>query len=101
MPDLQLNGALTSIVEGKATALAERFWPTVEADLTDITDQNFATRGVEPLEMRRTVTDEEVYSILKKVKPDKCPGIDGIPNRFLQAMGAPLARAITELINTY
>ena len=100
MPDLQLNGALTSTVEGKATALAERFWPTVEADLTDITDQNFATRGVEPLEMRRTVTDEEVYSILKKVKPDKCPGIDGIPNRFLQAMGAPLARAITELINT-
>jgi len=99
MPDLQLNRALTSTVEGKARALAERFWPTVEADLTDITDQNFITRAGESLEMHQTVTVDEVYSILKRVKPNKCPGIDGIPNRFLQAMGAPLVQAITELIN--
>jgi len=100
MLDLQLNRALTSTVEGKARALAEQFWPIVEADLTDITDQNFATRAGEPLEMRWTVTVDEVYSILKRVKPDKCPGIDGITNRFLKAMGAPLVQAITELTNT-
>ena len=58
MPNLQLNGALTSTVKGKAMALAERFWPTVEVDLTDITDQNFATRGMEPLEMHQTVTED-------------------------------------------
>ena len=72
-----------STVEGKAKALAKRFWPTVEADLIDITNQDFVTRAVEPLEMRQTVTKDEVYSVLKRVKLDKCLKIDGIPNRFL------------------
>ena len=99
--DLQLNRTLTSTVEGKARALAERFWPIVGADLIDITDQNFVTRAGELLEMRWTVTVDEVYSILKRVKPDKCLGIDGITNRFLKAIGTLLVQAITELTNIY
>ena len=38
MPDLQWNGTIRETVAEKAGALAERFYPTVEADLTDITD---------------------------------------------------------------
>ena len=31
------------------------------------------------------------------MKPDKCPGADDIPNRFLQAMGEPLIKALQGL----
>ncbi len=37
------------------------------------------------------VTVEEVQGIIKRAKPDKCPGADKIPYRFLKAMGCPLA----------
>jgi hypothetical protein len=40
-----------------------------------------------------------VHTALKRTKPDKCPGADEIPNRFLQAMGEPLVQALTALIN--
>jgi hypothetical protein len=100
MPDIQLNGTLTSTIDGKATAIAQRFYPIVEADLADITEQEFTEQlASETLAMRQFTTEEEVYAILRKLKPDKCPGIDGIPNRFLQAMGEPLVRALTKLVN--
>jgi hypothetical protein len=47
----------------------------------------------------RIATEWEVHAAFKKAKPDKCPGIDEIPNRFLQAMGEPLVQALTALIN--
>ena len=40
----------------------------------------------------------EVQAILQKIRLDKCPGADKIPNRFLQAMREPLVRALQALI---
>ena len=48
--------------------------------------------------MSQTVTEEDVQDIVQKVKPDKCPGADEIPNRFLQAIGGPLIKALQALI---
>ena len=39
-----------------------------------------------------------MQSIVQKVKPDKCLGLDEIPNRFLKAMGEPLIKALQALI---
>ena len=41
---------------------------------------------------------EEVRSILQSVKPDKCPGIDEIPNRLLKAIGEPFIQSMQSLI---
>jgi hypothetical protein len=41
MPDLQWQGSQHSTTEDKAKALYERFYPEIEAELDDITDQEF------------------------------------------------------------
>jgi hypothetical protein len=48
--------------------------------------------------MSQLVTVEDVRNIVRRVKPDKCPGADEIPNRFLQAIGEPLINALQALI---
>jgi hypothetical protein len=99
MPELQWKRRCYSTVQGKAQALSERFYPVTEADLEDITDKEFQEDLYgHALEMDQLVTSAEVQAILRKIKPDKCPGTDEIPNRFLQAMGEPLARALQALI---
>lgn len=42
---------------------------------------------------------EEIQGIITQSKPDKCPGSDGILNRFLKAMGKSLVEVLTKLIN--
>ena len=49
------------------------------------------------IEVDRRATREEVESTLKSRKPFKAPGIDGIPNGFLQAMGTRMIEAIARL----
>jgi hypothetical protein len=98
MPDMQWQGAQLSTVSGKARALYERFYPETEADLQDITDREFQHETGQALEMSQLVTEEDVRNILRAVKPDKCPGADEIPNRFLQMMGEPLVKALQALI---
>jgi hypothetical protein len=99
MPELQWQGSWHSTVQDKAQALSERFYPVTEADLEDITDKEFQEDLYGPtLEMNQLVTSAEVQAIVRKIKPDKCPGTDEIPNRFLQAMGVPLVRALQALI---
>jgi hypothetical protein len=100
MPNLQWNGSIATTVDSKAAALKDRFYPKVDADLTDIIDCEFADRAsATELHITCTATESEVYTTLKRTRPDKCPGIDEIPNRFLHAMGAPLVRALTALLN--
>ena len=54
--------------------------------------------GVElELALDKEVLDDEIQSILQHAKPDKCPGNNNIPYRFLQAMGKPLVEAIASL----
>ena len=101
MPDLHWQGTQYSTVSGKARALCERFYPRTVADLNDITDQELQNGSYDPrpeLAMRQTVTSEEIQDIVSKVKLDKCPGLDEIPNRFLRAMGEPLIKALQALI---
>jgi hypothetical protein len=102
MPGIQWNGNVANTASDKAAALGDRFFPYVEVDLTDITDSELLTACEPPavgLNIDRIATDWEVYKALKRAKPDKCPGTDEIPNRFLHAMGAPLVRALTALLN--
>jgi hypothetical protein len=97
MPDLKWNGTVRETVAEKADALAERFYPIVEADLTDITDREFYNTDL--IADYQTAEDWEIQAALKRTKPDKCPGSDEITNRFLQAMGNPLIQALTALLN--
>ena len=73
---------------------------SVAANLADITDPILAggTLAIE-LQIDRTAAEWEVYKALKSTKPDKCPRADEIPNRFLLAMGQPLVRALSTLLN--
>jgi hypothetical protein len=100
MPNLHWNGSLRTTVNEKATALQERFYPTAAADLTDIIDPTLEGRTLATdLQIDRTAAEWEVYRALRNTRPDKCPGTDEIPNRFLLAMGQPLVRALSALLN--
>jgi hypothetical protein len=99
MPDLQWRGAWLNTLSGKVRALCERFYPETEADLQDITDRDFQQDlPGQALAMSQLVADKDIWDIVRKVKPDKCPGADEIPNRFLKAMGEPLVKALQTLI---
>ena len=39
-----------------------------------------------------------MQAIVQKVRPDKCLGIDKIPNWFLQSIGEPLVKALQGLL---
>ena len=68
--------------------MADQFYPTIEADTTDIADPTLGGRAVPTeLQMDCTATEWEVYKALKNTKLDKCPRADEIPNRFLLAIG--------------
>jgi len=100
MPTLVTEqGNTTSTIMEKAEFLRARFYPTMEADLTDIEDFSFSRESFlsNPIEVSQEATRDEVESILKARKPFKALGIDGIPNGFLRAMGPQMARAIASL----
>ena len=71
----------------------------MKVDLIDIEDFLFSRESFlsNPIEVSQEATRDEVESILKARKPFKAPGIDGIPNGFLRAMGPQMARAIASL----
>ena len=100
MPALQSSQGLAYSVTEKAEALKARFYPIVEADLSDIQDTSFQDSTFRnSLEITRLATAEEVSSLLKLRKPYKAPGNDRIPNGFLRAMGPKLAEAVAQLAN--
>ena len=69
----------------KAEFLRARFYPTIEADLTDIEDFSLSRESfpLNSIEVDWRATREEVESILKSRKPFKALGIDSIPNGIL------------------
>ena len=100
MPTLVTEqGNTASTIMEKAEFLQARFYPMIEADLTDIEDLSFSRDSFPPnqIEVGQEATREEVESILKSRKPFKAPGIDGIPNGLLQAIGTKMAEAIARL----
>jgi hypothetical protein len=44
------------------------------------------------------VTSTDIQAIVQKVKPDKYPGADKIPNRFLQLIGKLLIKVLQALL---
>jgi hypothetical protein len=100
MPALQTTHGLAHTITEKAEALKARFYPTVEADLSDIQDTSFQDSSFQDsLEVPRLATADEVSSLLRARKPYKAPGNDRIPNGFLRAMGPKLAEAVAQLAN--
>jgi hypothetical protein len=57
MPNIQWNGVTATTPSGKAVALSNRFYPIVEADLTDLTDYEFIGRTPMELHIACTVTE--------------------------------------------
>ena len=101
MPALQSTQGLVYSVHEKAEVLKARFYPIVEADLSDIQDTAFEEESFQNvcLDVPKQATVDEVSSLLKARKPYKAPGTDHIPNGFLRAMGPKLAEAVAQLAN--
>ncbi len=102
MPDLHWNDKTYCAAEEKAEALGERFYPVTNAKLDDIDTEKLFVEDYSSEQAIRTTTGtttEEIQTIIAGSRPDKCPGSDAIPNRFLKAMGSPLIEVLTNLIN--
>ncbi len=82
--------------EEKAALLAERFFPSPPADLSDIGDTTFEGDGG-AFEIRPTVKPSEVTQILHDTGAWKAPGNDLLPTGFLRACGEPLAVALADI----
>ena len=98
MPDIYWQGSRQTTTQGKADILGERFYPETEADLDNILDQECQYAYNSPLFADQSVTEEDVQAIIRKTKPDKYPGNNEIPNRFLQAIGELLVKALQPLL---
>lgn len=63
MPNLQWNRAVATTTSKKAEALRSRFFPVIDADLTEITNQELAG-GAPTMELyiNRTADEWEVYT---------------------------------------
>ncbi|PPJ53230.1 hypothetical protein CBER1_11842 [Cercospora berteroae] len=80
--------------EAKANALADHFFPPpIPADLNDIGHHIYPPE----LDIPQEVTPGDVAAVLKRLPPDKAPGPDGIPNRFLRECRGILARPLAAL----
>jgi endonuclease/exonuclease/phosphatase family metal-dependent hydrolase len=83
-----------STFDEKVGVLAEQFFPPApEVDLSDIDPTTY------PPELRggQSVAESEVRSAITRPKPDRAPGPDGIPNRFLKIVTGPFLKPINAL----
>lgn len=82
------------LFEDKISVLRDTFFPPPpQADLTDITGTVYPV----PDPTDDAITEEEVYKVIYRPKPDKAPGIDRIPNRFLRMVALKLSKVFTHL----
>jgi hypothetical protein len=99
MPTLTTSEGKAVTFQEKAEALRERFYPLVEADLSDIYDTSFSPESFprSSIQIDNTTSREEVETVLKSSRPFKALGRDGIPIGFLKALGPKVAEAIANL----
>jgi hypothetical protein len=81
----------------KARALAGRFFPNPEADLTDIPDPDLLEQWEPKFGIERRVTTKEIEATLSRISPWKAPGEDLLPTGLLKACGRPLFRVLAVL----
>jgi hypothetical protein len=81
----------------KAEILAERFFPNLAADLTDVADTTFQDHTFSPaFELSQEVSEQDIKEALK-AGPWKAPGADGLPMGFLKACGKPLRKVLAAI----
>ena len=98
MPPLATDSGIATSLPDKVQALRQRFYPIVEADLTDVTDTRFEDSSfLDPLTISQVADSQEVLNLLRTRRANKAPGNDSIPNDFLKAMGEPLAAAVAAI----
>jgi len=102
MPTLATRQRTACTVQEKTELLYKQFYPTVKADLNDISDVTFADSiGVRPLQLECKATIGEVEQAIRRQRAGKAPGKDGLPADFLKAIGRLMAEAITSLLDAY
>lgn len=95
MPDLITDTGTARSIPEKADALRTKFYPEVQADITDIQDTTFQDNTfIGSFDIDQVVTHHEISALLRTRRANKAPGSDSISNDFLKAMGEPLANAV-------
>lgn len=84
--------------QGKAKALARKFFPSPPADLSNINDLALIEDWEPTISLSTTVNTGDITKALSRAAPWKAPGEDGIPMGFLKACGKPLTRVLAVLI---
>ena len=93
VPTLKTGEGAASSHEAKVKVLRDRFYPTTDADLSDINSNS----AKEPFEVEQATSIEEVTTILASCSSSSATGDDEIPFSFLKALGEPVAKALTHL----
>lgn len=96
IPALQdSKGNLHKEFDSKVQVLREQFFPPpTRADLSDILPTN---RYPPPLSIEASITAEQIASTIAGLPPDKAPGPDKIPNRFLKQCSSTLTPLLATL----
>jgi hypothetical protein len=81
----------------KARALAGRFYPSPEADLSDIEDPDLLEQWVPKFDIEVKVTAVDIKTTLARISPWKAPDKDLLPTGLLKACGYPLFRVLAVL----
>ena len=101
MPDLEItdgSGQKRTVtdLQDKFRALKGSFFPDPrDADLTDIPNSMYP----EPVTTDPEIQEQEVYDALRRVKADKAPGPDQIPNSILKATKEWLVPRLATVFN--
>ena len=81
----------------KAKALAGKFFPSPDADLTDIRDPDLLEQWEPRFSIVEKVTAGDIKTTLSKISPWKAPGEDLLPTGLLKACGQPLFKVLAVL----
>jgi hypothetical protein len=88
-PDHEIRQATT--FEEKVKVFNYQFFPLVlDADLSDM--ENYAY--LEEVKIPPRITEDMVSTEIRRASVHRAPGLNGIPNCFLQAIGKPLVLAL-------
>src|SRR5450432_2317485 len=102
MPTLATHQRTAYTVQEKTELLYKQFYPTIEADLSDISDVTFVDLiGVRPLQLECKATIEEVEQAIHRQRASKALGKDRLLANFLKAIGRLMVKAITSLLDAY
>ena len=91
------GGPDLSTHQDKARALAGRFFPSPEADLTDIQDPDLQEQWDPRFSIEEKVTTRDIEATLSKISPWKALGDDYLPTGLLKACGRPLFEVLAVL----